>query len=198
MANTICRMVKVAENRVRSRARTERALISAARSMIATRPYAAIRVSEVADLAGCNHGLITHYFGGKLGLFTAVLHSLAGEVTDALSEHPTANVILEHEATATFWRLLAALLNDGLDPQRALVEGQPAIALIEKRASEMSGRSLAELRPLAALVLLLVGGYHVLGDVFSSILRPSDDDPDGVAHFQRLMNLILTGLDAKE
>lgn len=191
-------MVKPTENLVRHRERTERALIEVARSLVATRPYSAIRVREVADLAGCNHGLITHYFGGKLGLFTAVLHSLAGEVTAVLSEHGTAGEILEHEATATFWRLLAALLNDGLDPQRALVEGQPALGLIEQRASEISGQSLPELRPLASLVLLLVGGYHVFGDVFSSTLRPTKDDPDAVALFHRLMMLILAGLNAEQ
>lgn len=149
-------------------------------------------------MAGCNHGLITHYFGGKLGLFTAVLHSLAGEVTAMLSENGTAGKILEHEATATFWRLLAALLDDGIDPQRALVEGQPALDLIEQRASEISGQNLPELRPLASLVLLLVGGYHVFGDAFSSTLRPTEDDPDAVALFHRLMMLILAGLNAEQ
>lgn len=53
--------------------------------MILERGYENISTRDVADLAGCNHGLITQYFGTKSALFTKVPHRLATEIGAAIS-----------------------------------------------------------------------------------------------------------------
>lgn len=183
---------------IRDRDRTENALIDAARSLITERPYESIRVREIAEAVGCNHGLITHYFRGKLGLFTRVLHRLADELNAAINEHGSAQVLLNHPSTAAYWRLLAALLEAGLEPSSALAEGQPAVDSLVRRGSALTGRSLEASRPLAGFIMLMVGGYHVFGDVFASTLQPTPDHPDAIEGFQDLMTILLRGVSAQE
>ena len=66
----------MAETRPRDRDATERALVNAGRHLIETMGYETIRTRDVSAHVGCNHGLITQYFGNKLGLFTQVLHQM--------------------------------------------------------------------------------------------------------------------------
>ena len=165
--------------------------------LVAEQPYESIRVRTIAELAGCNHGLITHYFGTKRGLFTRVLQDLANELSAAIPQHASARRLLDLPANAAFWRLLAALLEAGLDPAEALDGGMPAVDSIVRRASELSGRDLESSRALAGLVLVMVGGYHVFGDVFAATIKPLGTTEEAADAFERLLALLLSALSAE-
>ena len=189
---------KARDELIRDRERTENALINAAQALISEHPYESIRVRDIAEAVGCNHGLITHYFGGKLGLFTTVLHRLGDEINATIVKHPSAQTVLNHPSMAAYWRLLAALLDAGLDPTEALNEGQPAVESLVRRGSELAGRTLESTRHLAGFIMLMVGGYHLFGDVFASTLRPTNDHPDPIESFQQLITIILQGVSVAE
>lgn len=181
-------------HRKHNRERTEADLIGAARALIADRAYDSIRVRDIAETAGCNHGLITHYFGTKLGLFTRVLHELSGEIGDVIAQPGSARAVLEHPSITTYWRLLAALLDAGLSPEVAIADSRPAMDQLVQRASELAGVDLSDERTIATFVMLMVGGFHVFGDVlFSSAERGVSRD-DASTQFVWVLSTILEGL----
>ncbi len=72
MANGPRRSPAPAE-RQRDAERTRQALLEAARAEFAAKGLAGARVSEIAARAGVNGQLISYYFGGKQGLYQALL-----------------------------------------------------------------------------------------------------------------------------
>ena len=188
---------KEREHLIRDRERTEAALVAAARSLVMDRPYESIRVREIAEVVGCNHGLITHYFGTKLGLFTRVLREMGDELNASIERLETPRELLDHSMTGTYWRLMAALLEAGLDPAEALNTGAPGVEAIVRQGSRVTGRNLESERAIAGFLLLAVGGYQVFGDVFASTITPSGDDTEAVDAFGRFMTLIIRGLLAE-
>lgn len=182
---------------IRDRERTEAALVAAARRLVMDRPYESIRVREIADVVGCNHGLITHYFGTKLGLFTRVLREMGDELNASIERLETPRELLDHSMTGAYWRLMAALLEAGLDPAEALNAGAPGVEAIVRQGSRVVGRNLESERAIAGFLLLAVGGYQVFGDVFASTIKPSGDDTEAIDAFGRFMTLIIRGLMAE-
>lgn len=154
-------------------------------------PYEAIRVRDIADAVGCNHGLITQYFGSKLNLFTEVLHRLGLEIKTALDAGSVAPLTIASPYMTTYWRLLAALLANGLDPSIALNEGAPVIDAILDRSSRLAGRDMTDSRHIAAQVILMVGGYHVFGDVFLDYLSPDATRDGALTKIQETILMIL-------
>ncbi len=63
------------EERLRDAERTKQALLDAARAEFGSKGLAGARVSEIAARAGVNKQLINYYFGGKEGLYQAILAS---------------------------------------------------------------------------------------------------------------------------
>lgn len=61
------------DERQRDPARTRHALLDAARHEFADKGLSGARVSEIADRAGVNKQLISYYFGGKQGLYDAIV-----------------------------------------------------------------------------------------------------------------------------
>jgi TetR/AcrR family transcriptional regulator len=59
--------------RVRDADRTRHALLDAARDEFAAKGLEGARVSSIADRAGVNKQLISYYFGGKQGLYDAMV-----------------------------------------------------------------------------------------------------------------------------
>jgi AcrR family transcriptional regulator len=175
----------------RNRERTEAALLAAARRLVETQPYESIRVRQIADEVGCNHGLITMYFGTKQDLFTRVLHDLVDEIAIAVSEVANPRVLLDHPSTRIFWRLLASLLQAGLPPEQALPPGTPVVESILERSPQSSGAQLEEHRAFVGFFLLMVGGYHVFGDVMAPLIRPDSTDATPGEYFERLATLVL-------
>ncbi len=61
------------DERRRDADRTRRALLDAARREFADKGLAGARTSEIAERAGVNKQLISYYFGGKQGLYDAIV-----------------------------------------------------------------------------------------------------------------------------
>ncbi len=185
------------EHLIRDRDRTEAALVAAARSLVMERPYESIRVREIAEVVGCNHGLITHYFGTKLGLFTRVLKEIGDELNASIPQLETPRQLIDHPLTGTYWRLMAALLEAGLDPADALNAGAPGVNAIVRRGEQLTGRDLGKDRASVGFLLLAVGGYQVFGDVLAPTISPSGDDQEAVDAFGRFLTLLIRGLMAE-
>lgn len=177
-----------------NRDRTTAELVAAARSRVEQQPYESIRVRDIADAVGCNHGLITHYFGSKRGLFSVVLTKMRDELVELISSPGSARDVFDHPTTASFWRLLASLLDAGLDPADALGETLPAVETLVRRAAEMSGRDVRDSRQIAGFVILMVGGYHVFGDVLAPVVRPTGEPSDAAEGFERILSMLLASL----
>ena len=188
---------KAREHLIRDRDRTEAALVAAARSLVMERPYESIRVREIAEVVGCNHGLITHYFGTKLGLFTRVLKEIGQELNASIPQLETPRQLIDHPLTGTYWRLMAALLEAGLDPADALNAGAPGVNAIVRRGEQLTGRDLGKDRASVGFLLLAVGGYQVFGDVLAPTISPSGDDQEAVDAFGRFLTLLIRGLMAE-
>ena len=188
---------KTREHLIRDRDRTEAALVAAARSLVMERPYESIRVREIAEVVGCNHGLITHYFGTKLGLFTRVLKEIGDELNASIPQLETPRQLIDHPLTGTYWRLMAALLEAGLDPADALNAGAPGVNAIVRRGEQLTGRDLGKDRASVGFLLLAVGGYQVFGDVLAPTISPSGDDQEAVDAFGRFLTLLIRGLMAE-
>jgi AcrR family transcriptional regulator len=183
------------ERRTRNRARTEAALLAAARAQLEHKNYDVIRVQDIADVAGCNHGLITQYFGTKAGLFTRVFHQLAAELSTALEQPDWGRTLLGSPLSAMFWRLLAALLDAGVDPAVVVPAGTPLLEKVVGNASALTGRSPESLRSLVAFLGMAVGGYHVFSPVLATINSPTGSPEEPFASFEAILNLIAKGVN---
>lgn len=75
MSASTPRRAPVGDDRVRDAERTRSRLLDAAMDEFAARGYAGARVATIADRAGVNKQLISYYFGGKHGLYRALLLS---------------------------------------------------------------------------------------------------------------------------
>ena len=71
-----------------NRARTEAAILTAAREVLAEDGFQGLGVNAVARRAGCDKQLIYRYFGGIEGLVDAIGQGLADWVTDGLRSNP--------------------------------------------------------------------------------------------------------------
>ena len=182
------------ERRVRSREGTEGTLENAGYQLILERGYENISTRDVADRAGCNHGLITQYFGTKSALFTKVLHRLATEIGAAIAAGTPIPELNRLPVMNAYWRLLASLLSAGISPAEALASGTPTVEAMVRRASEITGRSFEDSRGFAASIILMIGGFHVFGPVFEQELTGPDGTDDATRTLQQAAWLILNGL----
>lgn len=65
---------------------TRGALVAAARPLFAAKGYAGVGTDELAAAAGVTRGALYHQFGGKEGLFVAVLRQVEEEIVRGLSD----------------------------------------------------------------------------------------------------------------
>jgi len=61
-------------------------LIEAATPLFAHKGYAAVSIRELAEAANTNSALISYYFGGKEGLYAAVLEAHFSRVSEMLAQ----------------------------------------------------------------------------------------------------------------
>ncbi|UWU16355.1 TetR/AcrR family transcriptional regulator [Rhizobium sullae] len=76
----------VPEKRVRDRAATERAILDAAKSLLAEEGFQNFGINAVARRAGCDKQLIYRYYGGLNGLVEAIGADLGTWVRDRIPE----------------------------------------------------------------------------------------------------------------
>jgi len=135
---------------------TRAKLLGAAGRMFAERGYHATTVRDICSRAGANVALVNYYFGGKQGLYTAVLHQLMArsphleEMRGALDQDAPAEDTLRAVIKARLRGLCPGVLAD--ETSRILMHelAQPTPALT-RVINDIS-------RPLYERMLALVGG----------------------------------------
>jgi AcrR family transcriptional regulator len=142
-----------------------RRLVAVARELFAKRGFGAVGIREIASVAGVTPGMISYYFGDKLGLYEAMLGSVFEEMLGRVRE-------------------LAARPADGTGPLAALIRmyiatiaGQPWVPALLLREI-VTGDSAARARFIerfATRAAALIPGL-VAAEVASGELR-ADLDP---------------------
>lgn len=69
----------------RDREATRRALLAAGEKLFAARGYEGATLDALAEEAGANKALVSYYFGGKDGLYDAVIAAIVADVIAAVS-----------------------------------------------------------------------------------------------------------------
>lgn len=150
--------------------RTKRALLNAALAEFSEKGRAGARTSSIAARAGVNKQLISHHFGGKDGLYRALVENWLDEEAEyddpAL---PLADLLARYAEEG--WRhlplhrlLLRASLEEEDGP--AGVDGQD---LDRMRQRQRAGEIAADLDP--AFVLLALEAIAAIGIVFPADVR---------------------------
>jgi AcrR family transcriptional regulator len=155
------------DERRRDAERTRRALLDAARAEFAAKGLAGARVSAIAERAGVNKQLISYYFGGKQGLYQALMDQwLAQEATLDEPGIDLAELVLRylkigHEQPD----LQRIFIREMLDENTSEVEHEPDSADLQAlRARQAAGEFAADFDP--GFVLLAMQAIVVAGVVF--------------------------------
>lgn len=157
--------------RQRDAERTREALLAAARAEFAAKGLAGARVSAIAKRAGVNQQLISYYFGGKQGLYQAILERWY-EQERQLTE---AGISLED----LVWRYMEVghrqpdlqrlFIRECLDQSVDAITHEPdAPDLQDLVARQAAGEIAGELDPAFVLMVLqaaVVSGVVFPGDV---------------------------------
>lgn len=105
---------------------TRAAIMAAGAQLFATKGYAETGVRDIAEAAGCNQALVSYHFGGKGGLYDAILGDAVGKAQQVASEgldqgHPVRGLV------RTFARVMGSsphfapmLVREYLAPDRML------------------------------------------------------------------------------
>ncbi|OWV73676.1 TetR family transcriptional regulator [Rhizobium sp. R339] len=99
------------ERRVRDRGATERAILAAAKSLLAAEGFQNFGINAVARRAGCDKQLIYRYYGGLDGLVEAIGADLGNWVRDRIPEDTGGMFLLTY---GDLMERLALLLLDAL------------------------------------------------------------------------------------
>ena len=187
------------EERRRDADRTREALLDAALAEFGAKGLAGARVSEIAARAGVNKQLISYYFGGKDGLYNAILERWYAQ--EAQLSDP--GISLAELA----YRYLEAGHRQP-DLQRLFIreemEGDPATTkrdddsedLADLRARQARGEIAEELDPAA--VLLILQGAVVSGIVFprdvKRLMGLDPESPEYLEHMGAQLRLVVERL----
>jgi TetR/AcrR family transcriptional regulator len=152
-------------SRERNPERSRERILAAALEEFAANGYAGARVGAIAERAGLNKQLISHYFGGKQALYRAVMGARrarpGGELTGPPAEHPEALAALFDRGRldplfvrVLQWEALEGSDSDGADDEtrRALYQDRVTWIRAEQEAGNLPTELDAEL-----LYLMLVG-----------------------------------------
>ncbi|MFN8026574.1 MAG: TetR family transcriptional regulator [Acidimicrobiia bacterium] len=158
-------ITKSGGTRERNPERSRERILAAALEEFAAHGFAGARVSAIAERAGLNKQLISHHFGGKEGLYQAVMRDRrsrpGGDLAGPPGEHPDALAALFERGRTDplfvrvlLWEALEAPLpdDDTDDTRRALYRERVAWIRDEQEA----GRLPAAFDP-EILYLMLVG-----------------------------------------
>lgn len=132
---------------------TRSRLIAAGRRAFAAKGYAEASMDDFTAEAGLTRGALYHHFGGKAGLFEAVMHQIDAEMAERLADVA--------KRAATPWQAFIdenlAYLEMALDPeiQRIVLRDGPAVLGDPSRWSSAEG-CVATIR--ASLELLQAEG----------------------------------------
>src|SRR5688572_1153269 len=145
------------EERRRDAERTREALLDAALAEFGAKGRAGARVSEIADRAGVNKQLISYYFGGKEGLYQAILERwYAQEAQFAEPSIPLEELVWRYlEAGHRQPDLQRLFVREEMEATTDDAERDPDAAdLADLRARQEAGEIADELDPSFVLLLL--------------------------------------------
>lgn len=161
------------EDRQRDAERTRSALLDAAMAEFSEKGRAGARVSEIADRAGVNKQLISYYFGGKDGLYQALLErwyeqeSQLAEPGISLAELACRYLEVGLRQEASLHRLF---IRESLDEDTSDVTFDPdAPELVDMRERQAAAEFADDLDP--AFLLLMLQGMVASHIVFRSDAR---------------------------
>lgn len=187
---------------------TREALLGAARSLFASRGYAATGTEDIVGAARVTRGALYHHFRDKADLFTSVMEQCAREMAERLIEQETRRAGLGHQDT---WSLLRSGFQSFLDAcadpdfQRiVLIEG-PAVlghsawdALVEKHGYVLLAEALGQAQEEGAIDPLPVGPLtRMLGALISEaslFIARADDQERAREEAGAVLDRMLLGL----
>lgn len=175
------------EARQRDAERTRQALLDAALQEFAAKGLAGARVSEIAERAGVNKQLISYYFGGKDGLYQALVERwYEQEEQIADDDIPLEDLVARYlELGFRQPELMRVFLRETLDESAASEHEPEADDLASVRRRQQAGQIADELDP--AFVLLVLQSAVASWLVFpGEVRRLMGLDPDSDA-FRRHM-----------
>lgn len=171
---------KEPEKRIRDRAQTEKAILKAAKTLLAEEGFQGFGINAVARQAGCDKQLIYRYYGGLDGLVEAIGTELGSWVKDKIPEDTGGMFLL------TYGDLMERLALYYLD---ALREDPLVCRIIAWEISERSEivRRLAEARSKAL--------GHWLDRMKGTLTPPKGVDTAAVNAllFAAIQHLVLAG-----
>lgn len=151
-------MRRAPEEKQRDAERTKGRIVQAAIEEFAAKGFAGARVSEIAARAGVNKQLISYYFGGKEGLYTAIAaqwdSAEAAFTNESMSlgefaaEYVRANHTHRDMGKLLLWRGLDDSVPDAGFTEAARFE------LERLRARQAAGEFPADIDPAAMFVML--------------------------------------------
>ncbi|WP_225725860.1 MULTISPECIES: TetR/AcrR family transcriptional regulator [unclassified Nocardia] len=187
-------------DRVRDAERTKRCLLEAALDEFAAHGYAGARVSEIAARAGVNKQLITYYFGGKAGLYTALQQHWQEQERDIDDPGlPLADVVLRYLSHVLHDpRGLRLLMWRGLSD----AETPPGITpitetdLAEARTRQRRGEIAADLDPAAyqLAILGMVAAPALLPAQVRTLFGIDPQTPEFERHYGEQLRRIISHL----
>lgn len=137
-------MAEPTEARGRDRARTQDAILAAARQVLAESGFPGFGINAVARQAGCDKQLIYRYFGGLDGLVEAIGDDLAAWVSASLAKVSGATPATYGELVERLMLgFLASFRSDILVQKIAAWEIADASPLMQ-RLSQARGKALAQ------------------------------------------------------
>jgi AcrR family transcriptional regulator len=168
-------------------AATKDALISSARELFAERGFAGAGREDIVERAGVTRGALHHHFGGKEGLFLAVVESVHREMFERIATAAMSAT----DPMDQLRRGCAAFLDSAMDPavRRIVLLDAPAVLgwharreidvahalglVIEGLNAAMDSGAI-ERRPVEVLAHLLLGALNE-----AAMLVANSDDPKG-------------------
>lgn len=117
---------------------TTEKLVSAARERFHEDGYAATSMDELCAQVGLTRGALYHHFGGKEGLFEAVVT----QIHDEISERLTTAYDAEPDKWVAFRACCRNYLSMALEPELRRILFQDAPAVLGERLREIDGRAL--------------------------------------------------------
>jgi AcrR family transcriptional regulator len=201
--------------RPRSAGGTREALLTAGTELFAERGFDGVSVSAITQRAAANKAMISYHFGGKRGLYVAILGAVFSEIVAdveriARSPAPAPQALREVIAaigeTATrrhphfCTMMLREVLSGGRRLERTVLD-QPVRMLAAVQEIVERGVREGAFRPVDPLLthLSLVGGlvfFFATGSFRQRVLgdRLHREPPDGATYVTHLQDLILDGL----
>jgi TetR/AcrR family transcriptional regulator len=161
--------------RQRDAERTRRALLDAALVEFSRKGRAGARVSEIAMRAGVDKQLISYYFGGKDGLYRALVERwLAAERDFAQPDLPLADFVASYVTEGARDRDLARLLlresiDDDQGPPPDPHQDTLSDAIADLRRRQQAGEIADDLDP--AYLFLIFQGAAAVGVTFPGDVR---------------------------